>query len=174
MSSPVRRRFRLLASILSVLGLLLALAAGWFYFQLRASRPQLDGAAALAGLSAPVTVTRDALGVPTIRAANRVDVAHALGYLHAQDRFFQMDLLRRRGAGELAELIGPAGLGLDRSTRRHGFRALPPTVAPCSPATPPASMRASPRCARNPLSTWRCAPTPRPGAQRTASSSSTR
>ena len=128
MSSPVRQRFRLIASILSVLGLLLALAAGWFYFQLRASRPQLDGATALAGLSAPVTVTRDALGVLTIRAANRIDVAHALGYLHAQDRFFQMDLLRRRGAGELAELIGPAALGLDRSTRRHGFRALAETV----------------------------------------------
>jgi penicillin amidase len=124
MSSPLRHRFRLLASVLSVLVLLVALVAGWFYFQLRASLPQLDGSAALAGLGAPVTVTRDALGVPTIRAVNRADGARALGYLHAQDRFFQMDLVRRRGAGELAELFGPVALPLDRNTRRHGFRAL--------------------------------------------------
>lgn len=124
MSSPAGQRFRLLASVLSVLLLLLAAAGGWFYWQLRASRPRLEGTVALPGLGAPVTVARDALGVPLVRGAARSDVARALGYLHAQDRFFQMDLLRRRGAGELAELFGAAALPLDRSTRVHGFRPL--------------------------------------------------
>ncbi|MCX6946006.1 MAG: penicillin acylase family protein, partial [Opitutales bacterium] len=91
MSSPAGQRFRLLASVLSVLLLLLAGAGGWFYWQLRASRPRLEGTVALPGLGAPVTVARDALGVPLVRGAARADVARALGYLHAQDRFFQMD-----------------------------------------------------------------------------------
>lgn len=124
MTSPAGKRLRILGSVLSVLVLLAGLAVAWFYAQMRASLPQLDGSAALAGLGAPVTVTRDALGVPAIKAATRGDVARALGYLHAQDRFFQMDLLRRRGAGELAELFGKVALPLDKSTRRHGFRAL--------------------------------------------------
>jgi penicillin amidase len=124
MTSPAGQRLRILGSVLSLLVLLAGLAFAWGYAQLRGSLPQLDGAAALPGLGAPVTVTRDALGVPTIQAATRADVARALGYLHAQDRFFQMDLLRRRGAGELAELFGKVALPLDRSTRRHAFRAL--------------------------------------------------
>ena len=124
MTSPAGKRLRILGSVLSLLVLLAGGAFFWFYSQLRASLPQLDGSAPLAGLGAPVTVTRDALGVPTISAATRGDVARALGYLHAQDRFFQMDLLRRRGAGELAELFGKVALPLDRSTRRHGFRTL--------------------------------------------------
>jgi len=106
MPSPLAKRLRLLGSVVSVLVLLVALAAGWFYFQLRASLPQLDGAHAVPGLAAPVAIARDSLGVPTVRGANRNDVARALGFLHAQDRFFQMDLLRRRAAGELAELFG--------------------------------------------------------------------
>ena len=73
------KRLRLLASAVSVL-LLIALAfATWFYFKMRASLPLLDGQAVIAGLSAPVTVARDALGVPVIRGANRLDVARALG-----------------------------------------------------------------------------------------------
>jgi penicillin G amidase len=73
-------------------------------------------------LSAPTTIERDALGVPTIRAANRLDVARALGWLHAQDRFFQMDLQRRVAAGELSEIFGRRALQRDRATRRNGFR----------------------------------------------------
>jgi len=124
MTSPAGKRLRLLGSVLSVLVLLAGLVVGWGYYRLRASLPQLDGHVALAGLSAPVTITRDALGVPAIKAATRPDVARALGYLHAQDRYFQMDLLRRRSAGELSELFGKVALNLDRSTHRHGFRAL--------------------------------------------------
>lgn len=119
-----RRVLRMLAGVASVLLLLAALAGAWFYLQLRASRPQLDGTAQLAGLAAAVRVERDALGIPTIYAANRADAARALGYLHAQERFFQMDLLRRRAAGELAGLVGPRALPADRAVRIHGFRAV--------------------------------------------------
>ena len=84
-----------------------AAAAGvWVRAQLRGSLPTLGGDLRLDGLSAPVIVTRDALGIPTIRGASREDVARATGFLHAQDRFFQMDLARRRAAGELAALVG--------------------------------------------------------------------
>jgi penicillin amidase len=135
MTPAAAKRLRLLASALSVLVILALAATGWFYFRLRASLPQLDGASAIAGLGAKVTVTRDALGVPTIKAATRADVASALGWLHAQDRFFQMDLLRRRAAGELAELIGPAALPIDRATRVHGFRAISQKVLAALPAS---------------------------------------
>jgi penicillin G amidase len=134
MTSPLAARLRLLLSVLSVLAALGLAAAGTGWFLMRGSLAQLDGAAALAGLSAPVRVERDALGVPRIAAATRADVARATGFLHAQERFFQMDLLRRRAAGELAELFGPDAVGLDKQARTHGFRrtavaavaALPP------------------------------------------------
>ena len=135
MNPAAAKRLRLLASVVSVLVLVALVAAGWFYFRLRASLPQLDGAANLPGLGARVTVARDALGVPTIHGENRADVARALGWLHAQDRFFQMDLQRRRAAGELAELFGKAVLPLDRSTRMHGFRALAQKILPQLPAS---------------------------------------
>ncbi len=124
MSPAAAKRLRLLASALSLLVLAVLVAGGWFYFRLRASLPQLDGPVKIAGLAAPVTVERDALGVPTIRAQSRLDAARALGWLHGQDRFFQMDLLRRRSAGELAELVGAVALPLDRGVRLHQFRAL--------------------------------------------------
>lgn len=94
--------------------------AGWLL--LRASLPILDGTIRGNGLSATVTVDRDALGVPTITGVDRGDLAYATGFVHAQDRFFQMDLLRRAAAGELSELLGPAGLDLDRRHRLHRFR----------------------------------------------------
>ena len=124
MTRAVATRLRLLASVLSLLLVATILAAGGFWWLMRRSLPQLDGEAALPGLSAAVTVERDTLGVPTIRGASRIDVARALGYLHAQDRFFQMDLLRRRAAGELAELFGKAAVPADRGARVHGFRTL--------------------------------------------------
>ncbi|HBL30011.1 MAG TPA: penicillin acylase, partial [Acidobacteria bacterium] len=65
---------------------------------------------------------RDALGVPTIRADSRVDGARALGFLHAQDRFFQMDLLRRSSAGELSALFGALAIDVDKANRLHRFR----------------------------------------------------
>jgi len=121
-SSALWKRLQLLASVLSVLFVLALLAAGWLWWRMRASLPQLDGTLPLASLSAPVKVERDALGVPTITGASRADVARATGFVHAQDRFFQMDLLRRSGAGELSELFGPAAVPLDQAHRLHGFR----------------------------------------------------
>jgi len=88
----------------------------------RGSLPQLTGTVAIGGLIAPVTVSRDSLGVPDIVGSNRPDVARALGFLHGQERFFQMDLQRRNAAGELAALFGAALLEIDRDTRRHRFR----------------------------------------------------
>ncbi|MBS1223965.1 MAG: Penicillin amidase, partial [Proteobacteria bacterium] len=64
-------------------------AGGWFYVQLHGSLARLDGAAPLAGLSAPVIVERDTLGIPTIQGESRLDVARATGFVHAQERFFQ-------------------------------------------------------------------------------------
>jgi penicillin amidase len=104
-----------------VLLVLLAALSGWLY--LRASLPQLDGERRAAGLQAPVTVARDERGVPLVSAGSRLDTAYAIGFVHAQERFFQMDLLRRSAAGELAELFGPRALPLDRAHRLHRFRA---------------------------------------------------
>ncbi|HEV7816044.1 MAG TPA: penicillin acylase family protein, partial [Janthinobacterium sp.] len=98
-----------------------ALMGAWFF--LRGSLAQLDGTHAAAGLGAGVSVMRDAHGVPTISGADRLDVAYATGFVHAQERFFQMDLLRRVAAGELAELFGVRAVGVDQSHRLHRFRA---------------------------------------------------
>ena len=122
--SPLQKRLSLLLSVLSVLALIAAAVIFYGWRQMRASLAQLDGEHALAGLTAPVKIERDALGTPTITGATRLDVARATGFVHAQDRFFQMDLLRRRGAGELAELFGSAAIELDKSARLHGFRRI--------------------------------------------------
>ncbi|MFC5459209.1 penicillin acylase family protein [Massilia niabensis] len=119
---PRRWQAWALRVLAAVAGLaLLALLAAWFY--LRASLAQLDGRVAAPGLRAPVTIARDEAGVPLIRGQNRLDLAYATGFVHAQERYFQMDLLRRTAAGELAELFGPRALPLDRARRLHRFRA---------------------------------------------------
>ena len=120
--SALQKRFQVLLSVLSLLLLIVLAAAGYAWWQIRGSLPQLDGEQRLAGLSAPVKIARDARGVPVITGATRADVARALGFLHAQERFFQMDLLRRSGAGELSELFGAAALDYDKAHRLHGFR----------------------------------------------------
>ena len=116
---PVRWAWRLLALVLGLL--LVAVLGAWL--TLRASLPQLEGTRRAPGLSASVTVARDADGVPMLSGASRLDLAYATGFVHGQERFFQMDLLRRSAAGELAELFGPRALPLDRSHRLHRFRA---------------------------------------------------
>jgi penicillin amidase len=100
---------------------LVVIAGASLYFAMRASLPQLDGEVH-APLQAPAAIERDAQGTPTLRAASRRDLAFATGFAHAQDRFFQMDLMRRAAAGELAELLGPALIDTDRKLRSHGFR----------------------------------------------------
>ncbi|MBH9552940.1 penicillin acylase family protein [Inhella gelatinilytica] len=96
--------------------------AGVAYLALRASLPVLDGAQTHAPLQAAVAVERDVRGTVTVRAQNRIDAAYAMGVAHAQDRFFQMDLMRRAAAGEVAALMGAPGLKIDRATRPHDFR----------------------------------------------------
>jgi penicillin amidase len=105
--------------MLAALGIAAALA---LWLVLRSSLPMLDGRASLPGLDAGVSIERDAAGVPTIVARSRNDLARGLGYVHGQDRYFQMDLLRRAAAGELSALLGPALLPIDRQLRVHRFR----------------------------------------------------
>ena len=120
---PRKRRLRIVLAAVAVLAVLVVLSAAlWVRHQLRASLPQLGGERSLPGLSAEVTVERDGLGVPTIRASNRLDAARALGFLHGQERFFQMDLMRRKAAGELSEVFGAAALEADSGIRVHRLR----------------------------------------------------
>ena len=112
------------ALILAAGVVVLVAAALAVYLTVRGSLPNLDGEISLAGLSAPVVVERDAYGVPTIRGSNRIDVARATGFVQGQDRFFQMDLMRRSAAGELAALLGPVAAGLDQRRRLHRLRSL--------------------------------------------------
>ena len=112
---------RSLLWLLLALILLPVLAAGGAWLWARASLPQTEGEIALAGLTAPAEILRDADGIVTIRAASRADAAFALGYAHAQDRLWQMDFMRRTGAGRLSEVAGEATLGLDRFMRGLGF-----------------------------------------------------
>ncbi|WP_455948172.1 penicillin acylase family protein [Lelliottia jeotgali] len=104
--------------------LILALAAVFMvWWLLRGSLPMLEGKQAMTGLAAPVNITRDALGVVTIEAGSQVDAMRALGLVHAQERYFEMDLVRRTAAGELAELFGPAAIEMDKRMRVHRLRA---------------------------------------------------
>jgi penicillin G amidase len=106
-----------------VLLLVVGVVVATLWGLLRGSLAPLDGERPLAGLQAPVTVQRDALGVVTIEAADAADAMRALGQVHAQERYFEMDLMRRSAAGELAELFGPAALALDQRMRVHRLRA---------------------------------------------------
>ncbi len=120
----VRRLLRVVLIGLVILGVLIVGGGLYARSQIRASLPQTEGTATIAGLGADVRIERDALGVPTINAASREDVARALGFLHAQDRFFQMDLQRRQPAGELSALVGPRALDVDEEMRVHRFRTV--------------------------------------------------
>jgi penicillin G amidase len=119
----MRRPLKALLLVLVASMIALVAAGFWARGRLRASLPQLDGERRAAGLRDKVEIARDALGIPTVRAGNRTDLARAMGFLHAQDRFFQMDLSRRRAAGELAALVGPRAIALDREIRLHRFRS---------------------------------------------------
>jgi penicillin amidase len=112
------KRLVLAAEILLLLLVLASLATTiYLRHSLHANLAQLDGEVHIAGLSAPVTITRDAHGVPSIQAASLDDLLFAQGYLTATDRLWQMDALRRHGAGELAEILGPSMVDHDRQQR---------------------------------------------------------
>src|SRR5919199_5701875 len=105
---------------------------------LRRSLPKLEGVVELPGLERPVEVLRDRFGVPQIFAEGEWDLFFAQGYVHAQDRFFQMELQRRAGHGRLSELLGKSALELDRFSRTIGFGR----IAASAKDGPPETLRA--------------------------------
>ncbi len=116
----IRRYLYTVVGVFVVLTIAVLVAAN---VVVRGSLPRLTGTVVLPVVSGDVLVERDALGVPTIRAETRADAAAALGFVHAQDRFFQMDLARRAAAGEISALFGAVALDFDRNRRRHRLRA---------------------------------------------------
>jgi len=110
----MRRFWRWVGGGFLVLLLLLALALFGAWIWQQGSLPTTEGSLALRGLKAPVTVTRDGWGIPTIRAESEGDALFALGFVHAQDRLFQMDMTRRLGEGRLSQVLGEATVQVDR------------------------------------------------------------
>lgn len=109
---------------LSLAVVTVALAAlAYAYYVAHSALPQLDGQVRTSGVQSPVKVTRDGHGVPTIEAASLDDLFFAQGFVTAQDRLWQMELMRRYGGGELSEIFGPAALRFDREQRILGLRA---------------------------------------------------
>jgi len=127
-ASPVpeirRRNPALRILYYAVCVLLVALIAGlwWLYSIARSALPQLDGSVAVPRISSKVRVVRDERGVPTIEAATLEDLFFAQGYVTAQDRLWQMDMMRRAAAGELSEVIGEDTVKMDREQRILGLR----------------------------------------------------
>jgi penicillin amidase len=111
--------------VIALLALALIVFLGfdvWFYRAVRAALPVEDGTIRLSGLSQPVTVTRDSLGIPAITAANLDDLFFAQGYVTAQERLWQMDMTRRFASGDLAMVLGPSFVRVDREQRILGLR----------------------------------------------------
>lgn len=129
----MKRRKKILWIALAGLVGLPLVGLGAAYGLLQASLPDLEGSLRFQELEAPVKIERDELGIPSILGENRLDIARALGFVHAQDRFFQMDMMRRSAGGELSALMGASMINTDRRRRLHGFRALAKTVFPRLP-----------------------------------------
>ena len=111
-----------------------ATAVGGGYGWLRGSLPQMDGERAVFGVAAPVEVVRDRHGIPHILARNEEDTLFALGFVHAQDRLWQMEMNRRIGTGRLAEVLGASAFGTDRLLRTLGlYRRAAATLPRLSP-----------------------------------------
>ena len=108
-----------LLTVLVLLVVLLVAGAGWYVYS---KQPTRTGMVELQHLQGPVTVRYDERGVPHIRAENEPDLYRALGYVHAQDRLFQMEVLRRLARGELAEVLGPKLLDTDKLMRSLRIR----------------------------------------------------
>ncbi|MES2817484.1 MAG: penicillin acylase family protein [Pseudomonadota bacterium] len=123
---------------LSILALAIAATVAGGAWYLHGKQPRREGEVAFAGLQAPVEVRYDERGVPHIQAGNEADLYRALGYVHAQDRLFQMDMMRRLARGELAEVFGAKLVDTDRLFRTLGIRAHADAYArrmdPASPA----------------------------------------
>jgi penicillin amidase len=116
---------KLLSKILAILGMIILLvvivAAGGGYFVTRRNFPAINGTIKVAGLQSQVEVYRDSWGIPHIYASTPHDLFFAQGYVHAQDRFWQMEFWRRIGSGRLAEILGESALDSDRFIRTLGW-----------------------------------------------------
>ncbi len=121
-SSRTSLVFRTVIALLVLLLIVFLAFDLWFYRAVRAALPRVDGTIQVAGLTQPVTVTRDSLGVPTISAANLNDLFFAQGYVTAQERLWQMDMTRRFASGDLAVILGPDLVATDREQRILGLR----------------------------------------------------
>lgn len=119
----MKRAFKVLFVLLIVLVTALAIAVAAGIWHARDKRPQRSGTLTLSQLTAPVQVSWDERGVPHLQAQNETDLYRALGYLHAQDRLFQMEVVRRLARGELAEIFGPKLVDTDRLFRTLELRA---------------------------------------------------
>ncbi|HET9804861.1 MAG TPA: penicillin acylase family protein, partial [Candidatus Acidoferrum sp.] len=108
------KALRIVAWLLTIVLLIAGFAAWWFVYR---PLPQVDGALALPGLKSEVIVERDIWGVPHIRAGSLNDLVEAQGYVMAQDRLWQMDLLRRVGRGQLSEILGAELVKIDTQFR---------------------------------------------------------
>ena len=104
--------------------LLLLVSGGTGYLWLRTSLPRIDGEIRLPGLSASVEVIRDHNAIPHIYAQSEHDMYFALGFIHAQDRLFQMEFMRRIGSGRASEILGARAVGIDRLMRTLGLYRL--------------------------------------------------
>src|SRR5512138_2835681 len=113
---------RILTIVLGGALVLAAIVLGGGYLWLRGSLPQTEGEVRIAALDAPVTIRRNADGMVRIQAANELDLYRALGFVHAQDRLWQMDFMRRSASGRLSEVMGDSTLSLDRFFRTLGLR----------------------------------------------------
>src|ERR1700744_4556288 len=120
----LRSTGRLIAWIVLAILVLAALLVAIALWEVHRSVPTLDGQARVGGLKSSVTIARDERGTAVIQGANRLDVARGLGFVHAQERFFEMDLTRRSAAGELSARFGPVALEHDRQRRTHRLRAM--------------------------------------------------
>ena len=113
--------WRTAARIVIAIVAIVAIGGVAVYAYLRQSLPRIDGTVSVPGLSSTVDIVRDADAIPHIFASNRLDGLFGLGYVHAQDRLWQMELQRRIGHGRLAEIFGAAALPQDRFLRTVGF-----------------------------------------------------
>jgi len=114
----LRTLLRVFYWVFAIFAIAAGVLAWWYIYR---PLPQIDGSASLPGLHQEVTVERDRWGVPHIRAASVEDLAEAQGYVMAQDRLWQMDLLRRVARGQLSEILGPRTLPFDKEFRTYGF-----------------------------------------------------
>jgi penicillin G amidase len=131
--ASLRAILRIFSWILAIVVVALASVAWWFVYR---PLPRLDGTINVPGLQKEVVVERDGWGVPHIRASSVEDLAEAQGYVMAQDRLWQMDLLRRVSRGQLSEILGPATLDVDKQFRTLGFgRAAERDVSQMDPSS---------------------------------------